>query len=147
MKRLLVPAALMLVTLGVARPTARPPVVKDLSPAVWPPGEYERFLQAQDVDRTTAGVATGTGGAVTVAYNGLAARAGLEALKQGGNAMDAALTAAVTQVAVTAGAPISYFGILSLVYYDAASGKVYTMNAEWNTVRGDTSPATIPGSI
>jgi hypothetical protein len=34
-------------------------------------------------------------------------RAGLEALVQGGNAIDAALTAAVTQVAVTAGAPIS----------------------------------------
>ncbi len=104
-------------------------------------------MSAQDVDRSDAGVATGTHGAVTVAYNGLAARAGLEALKRGGNAIDAALTAAVTQVALTAGAPISYFGILSLVYYDAASGKVYTMNAEWNTVRGETQPLTIPGSL
>ena len=48
---------------------------------------------------------------------------------------------------MTAGAPISYFGILSLVYYDAKSGQVYTLNAEWNTVRGETSAATIPGSI
>lgn len=126
---------------------AAPPEVKDLSPAVWPKGEYEQYIQAQDVDRTRAGVATGRNGAVTVAYNGIAARAGVEALKQGGNAMDAALSAAVTQVAVTAGAPISYFGILSLVYYDAKSGKVYTMNAEWNTLRGETSPTTIPGSI
>jgi len=124
-----------------------PPRATDISPAVWPKGEYERFIAAQNVDRTTASVATGRNGAVTVAYNGIAARAGLESLARGGNAIDAAMTAAVTQVAVTAGAPISYFGIMSLVYYDAASGKVYTMNAEWNTVRGETSAATIPGSI
>lgn len=80
-------------------------VPADISSAVWPKGEYERFLAAQDVDHTEAGVATGMNGAVTVAYNGIAARAGLEALKQGGNAIDAALTAAVTQVAATAGAP------------------------------------------
>ena len=125
-------------------PRSRPAV--SLSPEGWA-SDYAKYLAAQDVDRTTAGVATGTHGAVTVAYNGVAARAGLEALKRGGNAMDAALTAAVTQVAVTAGAPISYFGILSLVYYDAKTGKVYTMNAEWNTVRGETEPLTIPGSL
>src|SRR5262249_43628120 len=117
-----------------------------LSPAGWA-SDYATYLTAQDVDRTSAGVADGTHGAVTVAYNGIAARAGVEALKRGGNAMDAALAAAVTQVAVTAGAPISYFGILSLVYYDAKTGKVYTMNAEWNTVRGETDPLTIPGSL
>src|SRR5262245_53546342 len=94
----------------------------DISPATWPKGEYERFVAAQNVDHTQAGVATGTNGAVTVAYNGIAARAGLEALKQGGSAVDAAMTAAVTQVTATAGAPISYFGILSLVYYDAKTG-------------------------
>lgn len=136
-------AALSVVSTGAQAPQA----VADISPAVWPKGEFERFIAAQNVDRTKAGVATGRNGAVTVAYNGIAARAGLEALAKGGNALDAAMTAAVTQVAVTAGAPISYFGILSLVYYDASSRKVYTMNAEWNTVRGETSPSTIPGSL
>lgn len=118
-----------------------------LSPRAWPKGEYERFMAAQDVKRTEAGVASGMNGAVTVANNGIAARAGLEALAKGGNAIDAAMTAAVTQVAASAGAPISYFGILSLVYYDAATGKVHTMNAEWNTLRAETEPTTIPGSI
>ena len=33
------------------------------------------------------------------------------------------------------------------VTYDAKSGKVYTMNAEWNTVRGETEPLKIPGSL
>lgn len=121
--------------------------VQDLSPRSWPAGEYARLLAAQNQMRTTAGAASGYRGAVTVAYNGIAARAGLEALERGGSAIDAALTAAVTQVTTTAGAPISYFGIMSLVYYDAKTKQVYTMNAEWNTVRGETSPATIPGSI
>src|SRR5437588_4134584 len=50
----------------------------NLSPLAWPKGEYEQFMQAQEKERTEAGVATGRNGAVTVAYNGLAARAGLE---------------------------------------------------------------------
>lgn len=119
----------------------------DLSPARWPKGEYDRFMAAQGVDRTRAGAARGTHGAVTVAYNGLAARAGLEALKQGGNAIDAVMTGALAQVALTMGAPISYFGIMSLVYHEAKTGKTYTMNAEWNTVRGETDPMSIPGQI
>ncbi|WP_129778340.1 gamma-glutamyltransferase [Peristeroidobacter soli] len=126
--------------------TTLPSPAADLNPTQWR-ADYERFLSDQNVVRTEAGHASGSNGAVTVAYNGLAARAGLEALKQGGNAIDAALTAANMQVALTAGAPISYFGILSLVYYDAKSGKVYTMNAEWNTVRGETEPMSIPGSL
>ncbi len=115
----------------------------DLSPENWA-DDYDRFMAAQLVERTEAGVAMGKRGAVTVAYNGLAARAGLESLKQGGGAIDAVLTAALTQVALTAGAPISYFGIMSLVYYDAGSGTVHTMNAEWNTVLGEDDPLTIP---
>ncbi len=46
----------------------------DLSPATWR-ADYDRFMGAQLVDRTEAGAATGANGAVTVAYNGLAARA------------------------------------------------------------------------
>ena len=118
----------------------------DLSPKRWA-DDYETYMAAQLVDRTEAGVATGMNGAVAVAYNGLAARAGLEALAQGGNAIDAALTTALTQVALTAGAPISYFGIMSLVYYDAGTDSVHTMNAEWNTVLAEDDPISIPGGI
>ena len=119
-----------------------------LSPEQWPAGEEARYLgELQNTVRTTAGMAEGTNGAVTVAYGAFAARAGLEALKRGGNAIDAALTTAVTQVAVTAGAPISYFGIMSLIYYDAKTGEIWTMNAGWNTVKGETAPGTIPGGV
>lgn len=119
----------------------------DLSPSRWPAGEYEKYLNAQAVERACAGAAQGHNGAVSVSYNALAARAGLEALRQGGGAIDAALTAALAQVALTAGAPISYFGILSLVYHDAKSGRTHTMNAEWNTVMAEAEPLTIPGQI
>lgn len=119
----------------------------DLTSKSWGPGERERYLAEQTQVRTTAGAASGTGGAVTVAYSAYAARAGLEAIKQGGNALDAALTTAMAQVTLKAGAPISFFGIMSLVYLDAKTGKVHTMNAEWNTVKGETDPASIPGSV
>ena len=130
---------------GISAAAATPS--PSLSPEHWPAGEYARYLAAQSVKHPNAGHASGKNGAVTVAYNGLAARAGLEALEKGGTAADAAMTTALTQVALTAGAPISYFGIMSLVYYDAKSGRVYTMNAEWNTLRGETDPQSIPGKI
>ena len=118
----------------------------DLSPETWT-SDYHRFMATQLVDRTTAGVAVGENGAVTVAYSGVAARAGLEALKQGGNAIDAALTTAVTQVALKAGAPISYFGTMSLVYYDAGLDHVFTMDGAWNTVLTENDPLSIPGGV
>lgn len=131
--------SLLAATPALARP--------NLSPASWPAADLKKYTRAQLHDRTAAGAAMGTRGAVTVSYNAFAARAGLEALKQGGSAVDAAMTTALTQIALTAGAPVSYFGIQSLVYYEAKTGKVYTMNAEWNTVKGETDPRSIPGGI
>lgn len=133
---------------GVKAPANTPETALSahLSPTTWP-DDYQRFLAAQAVDRVTAGLAEGEHGAIAVAYNGLAARAGLEALKQGGNAMDAALTAALTQVVAAAGSSVSFFGILSLVYYDAERDEVTTLNAEWNTVLGELEPLTIPGQL
>ncbi len=96
LRALLLPLAVPALLACSDTPDERTP---DLSPENWA-DDYDRFLAAQLVDRTEAGVATGKRGAVAVAYNGLAARAGLEALKQGGGAIDAALTAALTQVAL-----------------------------------------------
>ena len=74
----------------------------------------------------------------------LAVHAGLEVLRHGGNAADAALTTSLAQIALTAGAAVSYAGIMTAVYYDAASGKVYTLDAGYNTVRNEKEPHTIP---
>jgi hypothetical protein len=76
--------------------------------------------------------------------NPFAVHEGLETLKRGGSAADAALTTALAQIALNAGAAMSYAGILTAVYYDANSGKVYSLNAGWNTPRNETEPLSIP---
>ena len=81
---------------------------------------------------------------VTTSGTGAAA-AGVEALKKGGTAMDAAMTAAMLQPCRAAGSYVSYAGIINVVYFDAASGKVFNLNGSFNTVLGETEPLTIPG--
>ena len=76
----------------------------------------------------------------------IAVHAGMEALRQGGTAADAAATVALTQITTALGSYVSYAGILQLVYYDAKSGRVYSLNAGWGSYLGETDPMTIPVS-
>jgi len=78
------------------------------------------------------------------ATNPFAVHAGLEMLKAGGSAADAALTTVLAQVALNAGGAVSYAGIFTAVYYDASSKKVYSLNASWNTPKDETDPRSIP---
>jgi gamma-glutamyltranspeptidase / glutathione hydrolase len=50
----------------------------------------------------------------------------------------------MAQIALNAGATVSYAGILTAVYYDAKSGKVYSLNASWNRPRNEADPLSIP---
>lgn len=74
-----------------------------------------------------------------------AAEAGVASMRKGGNAMDAAMTAALMQPCLAAGSYVSYAGIMNVVYYEAASGKVFNLSAGFNTVLAETDPLTIPG--
>lgn len=116
-----------------------------LSPANWPAGELQKFMELDKRDFPDNPAAVGIHGAVTNTYYAVAARAGLEALQKGGTSVDAALTTALTQVALNAGSVVSYFGILNMVHYDAATGEITSLDATWNTVRGETDPMSIPG--
>ncbi len=119
-----------------------------LAASGWPAAEREKYMAIEGMAIAPSNPeATGEMGAVTGSFHGYAQRAGLEALKQGGTSADAAMTTALTQVALGAGAVISYFGIMSVVHYDAASGEVSYMNASWDTVRGEKDPMSIPGRI
>jgi len=116
----------------------------NLSPANWPAGELEEYAklnQSFGVPKPSVeakqGMVVGTSGA-------LAVRAGIEALKQGGSAADAALTTALAQICLNAGSIVSYAGILTMVTYDAGTGKVHSMHAGWNTPLEEKDPLSIP---
>jgi gamma-glutamyltranspeptidase/glutathione hydrolase len=113
-------------------------------PEKWPEGDLDRYLQLQTGFGRGASEAEGTKAMVAGTTDPFAVHAGLEVLKNGGNAVDGALTASLAQVALNAGATVSYAGYLTAVYYDAASGKVESLNAGYNTVRGELDPLSIP---
>ena len=119
----------------------------DLSPSAWVPGDWEEYLGLEDTAFPGNPAGEGRRGAVTGSYHALAQRAGLEALRQGGSSVDAAMTTALAQVALGAGAVISYFGIMTLVHYDADGDEIVSLNAGWNAVLGEDDPMSIPGTI
>jgi gamma-glutamyltranspeptidase/glutathione hydrolase len=120
-------------------------------PDQWPEQDLNRYLaiqstvdprsqqrtQLESPDNSTAAMIVGTS-------EPLAVHVGLEVLEHGGNAADAALTTVLAQVALTAGATVSYAGVLNAVYFDAAAGKVHTLNAGYNTSRNEKDPLSIP---
>jgi len=117
-----------------------------ISPDAWP--ERDGYLGLETGNRLPYGGPEQTfnpGKAMIAgATNPFAVHAGLEVLKAGGSAADAAITTALAQVALNAGATVSYAGIFTAVYYDADSKKVYSLNASWNTPKDETDPRTIP---
>ncbi|MFT3905277.1 MAG: gamma-glutamyltransferase [Steroidobacteraceae bacterium] len=116
------------------------------SPDHWPKADLARYLDLEFQSRVPVSMNTATAahGMVVGTPNPLAIHAGVEALKHGGNAADAAITTALTQVALTAGATMSYAGILHAIYYDAAASQVYALDAGYNTLKSETDPLSIP---
>jgi gamma-glutamyltranspeptidase/glutathione hydrolase len=120
----------------------------DFSPGQW---SQEQRLAAEKAEATTpyptaANVVEGKAGLVAATLSPIAALAGVETLKRGGTAADAAAATALTQISTGLGANVSYAGILELVYYEAKTGRTYSLSAGWNLWRGETEPATIPAA-
>lgn len=86
---------------------------------------------------TTTRHLTGTSG-------GEAADACLALFDEGASAADVALAFSMAQITLASGAWVSFAGILGMTYYDAASGEVHDLNAEYNTVAGEDDPMSIP---
>jgi gamma-glutamyltranspeptidase / glutathione hydrolase len=119
----------------------------DLSPDHWPAAirtevERKEVFSYPPYGRTVEG----DHGLVTGTLSPIAIHAGSEALRQGGSAADAAATAALTQIAISAGGPVTYAGVLQLLYYDAKTKKVYALDAQWGRYEHETDPSTIPDS-
>lgn len=141
--RFLLLLALLWQSVGNALPQSRQ---VNLSPEAWPQGELEKYWRLHRSHNRPHPAAESSQGMVAVTSEAFAARVGLEALHQGGSAADAALATALAQIALTAGGTISYAGILTMVYYDAASKKVYSLNAGYNTLQNERAPLSIPGA-
>jgi gamma-glutamyltranspeptidase/glutathione hydrolase len=121
-----------------------PATAVDLSPASWPPGEFEKYSAlTYDYDRPHP-VGSGRRGLIAGTTSALAVRSGLEALKQGGSAADAAIATAMAQIVLTAGCCMSFAGDYMLTYYEADSNRVFYLDGSLATVRGETDPLSIP---
>lgn len=86
----------------------------------------------------------GTNSMIAATTGGKAVEAGLEILKAGGTAADAAMATALCEVVHAGGSYVSFGGPLMMVYYDSASGKVYYLDAQYNTPREEKDPRSIP---
>ena len=127
----------------------------DLSPGSWPGGELERYTAENNRNGADYKVEVGYDipppagqgrrGMVIGSTDALAVRAGVEALKQGGSAMDAALTTALGQASLAAsGAGMTFAGWMTLMYYDASTGTVHTLNSGFNVPLAEDNPQSIP---
>ena len=110
--------------------------------------ERERVekIESQTMSPLEAASVSGSDGLVSATASAISAYAGISALKQGGNAADAAVVTALTQVATQLGSVVSYAGVFTVVYYDAKSHKVYSMDAGFNSYLNETDPRSIPVS-
>ena len=114
----------------------------DLSPRSWPEGELARYENLFGAEKPRAESKTGM---VVSTIAAAAARAGLEALNQGGSAVDAVLTHALAEITLVASCCVSHAGFMDLMVFEAATGEVHHLNGGWNTVLGEDDPLTIPG--
>lgn len=120
----------------------------DLSPAAWPENLRRQAELQESQSWTPAAVAMKQSktGIISATVSPVAVQAGLDALRKGGTAADAASAVALTQVTTEFGSVISYAGIATAVYYDAKTGKVYSLDAGYGTYKAETDPASIPDS-
>jgi gamma-glutamyltranspeptidase/glutathione hydrolase len=121
----------------------------DLSPGSWPKAERERLEKIESQtwwSPLEAQTFESSGGIVSATVSPVAVYSGVQALKLGGNAADAAATTALTQITMQLGSVVSYAGIFTILYYDAKDHKVYSMDAGYNSYLHETDPRTIPVS-
>ncbi len=97
-----------------------------------------------DKNRPHRFLAEGKSGMVVGLTGRKSVDAGFEVLKQDGCAVDAAMATAMTQIVEAAGSYVSFAGILTMTYFDAATGKVHCLNAGFNTPTEEKDPVSIP---
>jgi gamma-glutamyltranspeptidase/glutathione hydrolase len=74
----------------------------------------------------------------------LTQQVGVDILDRGGSAADAVIASALARITHNIGWIVSFAGIFELVYYEASSGKVYSLNACFKNPLEEDSFLTIP---
>ncbi len=115
-----------------------------LAPPHWPEGQLERFREYHNTFETERALVTGERFLIAGLQSALGVGAGYQALRAEANAMDAALTAAITQTVVQGGYGVSFAGWMALLYYDAETGQAHALNAGYNTLLEEDDPLSIP---
>jgi gamma-glutamyltranspeptidase/glutathione hydrolase len=110
------------------------------------PREAAQLQEAKSWTPPAARILHSHDGMISATVSPIAVQAGLETLDRGGSAADAAAAVALTQVATQLGSVVSYAGIMTLLYYDAKTGKIHSLDAGYNSYRGESDPKTIPQS-
>ena len=115
-----------------------------LSPVGWPAGELEAYTQMGQVRQSSPPGIEADDIIVAGITSALAVRAGYEALLKGGSAVDAVMTTTLTEIVLTTGSPVTLAGEMVMLYYEAATSRVHSMSATYNTVLGEDDPLSIP---
>lgn len=88
----------------------------------------------------------GTNGLIAATTGGKATEAGLQVLEEGGSAVDAAIATALCEVVHAGGSYVSFAGPMMMMYFDAASGKVFYLDAQYATPLEEKNPKSIPST-
>jgi gamma-glutamyltranspeptidase/glutathione hydrolase len=72
------------------------------------------------------------------------AQVGKDILDRGGSAVDAVLASSFAGITQNMGRIVSFAGIFMMVYYEASTGKTYSLNACFKTPLEEYDPGTIP---
>jgi gamma-glutamyltranspeptidase / glutathione hydrolase len=94
--------------------------------------EWKKLRQKAERTSASSAIVTCTNAMIVATTGGKAAEAALDILKEGGSAMDAALATALCEVVHAGGSYVSFGGIMMLLYYDAESGQVHYLDAQYN---------------
>jgi gamma-glutamyltranspeptidase/glutathione hydrolase len=117
----------------------------DLSPENWPVEERARVeaLELRGPAPPDSRVVDGANGIVSATVSPVSVYAGMQTLRSGGNAADAAAVTALTQVTMQLGSVVSYAGVFTMLYYDAFTHRVFSMDAGYNSYLHETDPLSI----
>ena len=99
--------------------------------------DQEPWARTSQVEQYHGGTFISTGPPESV-------QVGTDILNRGGSAIDAALASALYRITLDMGFIVSFAGIYMMVYYEAGTGKVYSLNGCFKTPLEENDPMSIP---